>query len=237
MLIYPAIDLYEGQVVRLLNGEYDMMTVYSLNPVGVARNFKKQGATHIHVVDLEGARGGNTPNFDLVCDIKQESGLFTQVGGGIRNMDIVDAYIEEGIDRVILGTAAVENPEFAREAVDKYGDKIAISVDIRRGYVATNGWRDSTKVEALSFCQSMQALGMKTVICTDITRDGAMRGANIGLYAQLAQRLDMNVIASGGVTTLEDVRALARLGIHGAIVGKAYYAGAMTLYEAIEEAK
>ncbi len=236
MLIYPAIDLYEGQAVRLLRGEYDKMTVFSLDPVAVGRNFKKQGATHIHVVDLQGAENGKTPNFDLICDIKRATGLFMEVGGGIRDMNVVDDYIAEGIDRVILGTAAVNKPDFAREAVEKYGEKIAVGVDLRKGRVATNGWRGTTDIDGVEFCERMQAMGVQTVICTDISRDGAMKGANLGLYAHLAQRLSMNIIASGGVSTMEDVRALSRLGIHGAIVGKAYYTGAITLREAIEVA-
>lgn len=237
MLIYPAIDLYEGQAVRLLRGDYNRMTVYNPDPLSVARDFAAQGATHIHLVDLEGAKTGGTPNLDVICRIKKEAGLFAEVGGGVRSMEVVARYIEAGIDRVILGTAAVENPDFAREAAAKYGKKIAIGVDIRDGFVAVKGWTEQSDMEAFSFCERMQAMGVGTVICTDISRDGAMKGANIGLYEKLAKRLTMNVIASGGVSSMDDVKALCKLGIHGAIVGKAYYTGAISLREAIEVAK
>lgn len=237
MLIYPAIDLYEGQAVRLLRGDYNRMTVYNPDPLSVARDFAAQGATHIHLVDLEGAKTGGTPNLDVICRIKKEAGLFAEVGGGVRSMEVVVRYIEAGIDRVILGTAAVENPDFAREAAAKYGEKIAIGVDIRDGFVAVKGWTEQSDMEAFSFCERMQAMGVGTVICTDISRDGAMKGANIGLYEKLAKRLTMNVIASGGVSSMDDVKALCKLGINGAIVGKAYYTGAISLREAIEVAK
>lgn len=237
MVIYPAIDLYEGKAVRLFKGDYARMTVYNDDPVAVARDFQACGATHIHLVDLEGAKSGNTPNLETVCAIKKETGLFCEIGGGVRSMAVVKRYLEAGIDRVILGTAAVTDEAFLREAVATYGEKIAVGIDIRDGFVAIKGWTEKSRENAMDFCGKMQALGVRTLICTDISRDGAMQGANYGLYRQLSEIYDMNIIASGGVSSLEDVRQLANMEIHGAIIGKAYYIGAVDLKEAIEVAK
>ena len=237
MLIYPAIDMYEKKAVRLYKGDYAQMTVYSENPCAVAQEFKRCGATHIHLVDLEGAKVGTTPNFELVKAIKEETGLFCEIGGGIREMDTIKKYVDSGIDRVILGTAAVTSPGFVEEAVKAYGDKIAVGIDIKDGFVAIKGWTETSEENAMDFTAKMQAIGVKTMICTDISRDGAMKGANHELYRQLAQRFDMNIIASGGVSSMEDVEKLAALNIHGAIVGKAYYTGAIDLTTAIEVAK
>lgn len=237
MLIYPAIDLYEGQAVRLYKGDYAQKTVYSDDPVAVARDFAAQGAERIHLVDLEGAKTGFTPNFDLVCRIKRESGCFCEIGGGVRDMATIARYLEAGLDRVILGTAAVTAPGFAEEAVAAYGDRIAVGIDVKNGSVAIHGWTQDSGLDAMTFCERMAALGVRTVICTDISRDGAMQGTNRALYRTLCERLPLNVIASGGVSTLEDVRALAAMGLHGAIVGKAYYEKAFSLSDAIEVAK
>ena len=237
MLIYPAIDMYEKKAVRLYKGDYAQMTVYSENPCAVAQEFKRCGATHIHLVDLEGAKVGTTPNFELVKAIKEETGLFCEIGGGIREMDTIKKYVDSGIDRVIFGTAAVTAPGFVEEAVKAYGDKIAVGIDIKDGFVAIKGWTETSEENAMDFTAKMQAIGVKTMICTDISRDGAMKGANHELYRQLAQRFDMNIIASGGVSSMEDVEKLAALNIHGAIVGKAYYTGAIDLTTAIEVAK
>jgi phosphoribosylformimino-5-aminoimidazole carboxamide ribotide isomerase len=237
MLIYPAIDMYEKKAVRLYKGDYAQMTVYSENPCAVAQEFKRCGATHIHLVDLEGAKLGTTPNFELVKAIKEQTGLFCEIGGGIRDMDTIAKYVEAGIDRVILGTAAVTSAGFVQEAVKAYGDKIAVGIDIKDGFVAIKGWTETSEENAMDFTAKMQAIGVKTMICTDISRDGAMRGANHELYKELARRFDMNIIASGGVSSMEDVEKLAALDIHGAIVGKAYYTGAIDLAKAIEVAK
>ena len=237
MLIYPAIDMYEKKAVRLYKGDYAQMTVYSDNPCEVAQAFKKAGATHIHLVDLEGAKVGTTPNFELVKAIKDETGLFCEIGGGIRDMATIQKYVDAGIDRVILGTAAVTSAGFVEEAVKAYGDKIAVGIDIKDGCVAIKGWTETSEENAMDFTAKMQALGVKTMICTDISRDGAMKGANHELYRVLAERFDMNIIASGGVSSMEDVEKLAKLNIHGAIVGKAYYTGAIELAKAIEVAK
>ena len=237
MLIYPAIDMYEKKAVRLFKGDYAQMTVYSENPCAVAQEFKRCGATHIHLVDLEGAKAGTTPNFELVKAIKAETGLFCQIGGGIRDMDTIQKYVDAGIDRVILGTAAVTSAGFVEEAVKTYGDKIAVGIDIKDGYVAIKGWTETSEENAMDFTAKMQTIGVKTMICTDISRDGAMKGANHDLYRELADRFEMNIIASGGVSSMEDVEKLTALNIHGAIVGKAYYTGAIDLAKAIEVAK
>lgn len=236
MLIYPAIDLFQGKAVRLYKGDYAQMTVYSENPVEVALDFAQKGAKCIHLVDLEGAKSGSTPNFEVVCAIKKATGLFCEIGGGIRSMEVVDRYLSAGIDRVILGTAAVTDEAFLRAALECYGDKIAVGIDIRDGYVAIKGWTEQSQKKAMDFCRSMEQLGVKTLICTDISKDGAMQGANHLLYQELSQRFDLQIIASGGVSSIADVRTLASMNIHGAIVGKAYYTGAIDLAQAIEVA-
>ena len=237
MLIYPAIDLYGGKAVRLYKGDYAQMTVYNDNPVEVAKDFAACGATRIHLVDLEGAKNGTTPNFETVTAIKAQTGLFCEIGGGIRNMDTIDRYLAAGVDRVILGTAAVTEPGFVEQAVAKYGEKIAVGIDIRDGFVAIKGWTEKSEENAFDFSEKMQNIGVKTLICTDISKDGAMQGTNHDLYRELSQRFDMNIIASGGVSSMDDVERLAKLDIHGAIVGKAYYTGAIDLKKAIEVAK
>ena len=237
MIIYPAIDLFEGKAVRLFKGDYTCMTVYNEDPVAVAQDFKAQGATHIHLVDLEGARLGTTPNLETVCAVKAATGLFCEIGGGVRSMEVVERYLNAGIDRVILGTAAVMDNAFLTDAVKTYGEKIAVGIDIKDGFVAIKGWTEKSEEDAFTFCAKMQKLGVKTLICTDISRDGAMQGANHDLYRRLSEQFQMQIIASGGVSTLEDVQRLAAMEIHGAIIGKAYYTGAVNLCEAIGVAK
>ena len=237
MLIYPAIDLYSGKAVRLFKGDYAQMTVYNDHPEEVALDFKKSGATHIHLVDLEGAKTGETPNLETVIKIKNSTGLFCEIGGGIRSLDVIDRYISSGVDRVILGTAAVTSEGFVEEAVAKYGEKIAVGIDIKDGFVAIKGWTETSNLDAFDFCEKMQKIGVKTVICTDISKDGAMQGTNHELYRQLSQKFSINIIASGGVSSIDDVEKLAALNLHGAIVGKAYYTGAINLQQAIEVAK
>lgn len=237
MIIYPAIDLYEGKAVRLLKGDYAQMTVYNDDPLAVAQDFVRCGCTHIHMVDLQGARDGTCPNLETVQKIKGHTGLFCQVGGGIRSMEVIDRYLSAGINRVILGTAAVTNPEFLAAALDKYGDQIAVGIDIKDHRVAIKGWTATSDKDALAFCAQIQAAGVKTVICTDISKDGAMEGANHGLYKTLSEKFSLQIIASGGVSALSDIRQLASQKIHGAIVGKAYYTGALDLTQAIEVAK
>ena len=237
MNIFPAIDLVDGKAVRLFKGDYAQMTVYSENPLEVAKAFEAAGAKHIHLVDLEGAKSGETPNIGTVEKIVKGTNLFTEIGGGIRSMETVDKYIGIGIDRVILGTAAVNDEEFLKAAVQKYGEKIAVGVDIKDGFVAIKGWLEKSEYTAFDFCEKMQKLGVKTLICTDISKDGAMQGTNHELYRELSEKFDMQITASGGVSSIEDVRKLRKLDLYGAIIGKAYYTGAIDLKEAIEVAK
>ena len=234
MYIYPAIDLYEGKAVRLYKGDYAQMTVYSENPAEVAKAFAAAGSKHIHLVDLEGAKKGVPANLDTIRSIMEAADLFVEVGGGIRNMDTIESYLSIGVNRVILGTAAVTDPAFLEAALAKYGDKIAVGVDLKDGYVAIKGWTEKSELTADAFFERMQALGVKTIICTDISRDGAMKGTNRELYKELSAKYSIDLIASGGVSTLEDVKALAAMNLHGAIIGKAYYIGAIDLKEALE---
>lgn len=237
MLIFPAIDLYDGKAVRLLKGEYDKMTVYSENPLEIALDFQNCGAKQIHMVDLEGAKFGTTPNLEVVRLIAEKTDLFVEIGGGIRSMETVKAYFDAGVDRVILGTAAVKDESFLKEALEAYGDRVAVGVDLKDGKVAIRGWTEVSELGAFEFCEKMQALGVKTLICTDISKDGAMQGTNLPLYAELSKRFFINIVASGGVSSMEDVRRLRAMELYGAIVGKAYYLGAIDLKEAIEVAK
>ena len=234
MILFPAIDLYEGKAVRLYKGDYAQMTVYSEHPEEIARDFAAQGATHAHLVDLEGAKSGATPNLDTVLRIREAAGLFCEIGGGIRSMETVKTYLSAGLDRVILGTAAVEDPAFLRAAVDAFGEKIAVGVDVRDGFVAIRGWTEKSALGFMDFCREMEKAGVKTLICTDISRDGAMRGTNREMYRQLSETLGLQITASGGVSSLDDVRSLRQMGLYGAIIGKAYYTGDIDLKKAIE---
>lgn len=237
MIILPAIDLYEGKAVRLYKGDYENMTVYSDNPVEIAEDFKNCGATHIHMVDLEGAKDGTTPNLGIVKQVAEETGLFVEIGGGIRSMETVEAYLSAGVSRVILGTAAVNDEEFLKKAVAEYSSAIAVGADVKDGYVAIKGWLEKSQYTLDQFMEKMQGLGIETIICTDISKDGAMKGTNLELYRELSEKFSMNIIASGGVSSMEDVRELRTMDVHGAIIGKAYYTGAIDLKEAIEVAK
>ena len=237
MIIFPAIDLYDKKAVRLYKGDYQNMTVYSENPIEIARDFELCGATHIHMVDLEGAKDGTTPNIDIVKQVANETNLFVEIGGGIRTMNTVDKYLSAGVGRVILGTAAVTDTEFLKEAVAKYGEKIAVGADVKDGYIAIKGWVEKSQIKLDDFLNNMQKVGVKTVICTDISKDGAMRGTNLQLYAELSQKYSLNITASGGVSSLDDVVNLRKMNLYGAIIGKAYYTGDIDLKTAIEVAK
>ncbi len=234
MYLYPAIDLFEGKAVRLYKGDYAQMTVYSDNPVEVALAFKAAGATRMHLVDLEGAKLGKPANTATIQTLIQAFQGFVELGGGIRNMETVEHYLAIGVDRVILGSAAVTDPDFLRAAIGKYRNKIAVGVDLKDGFVAIHGWTEKSQITAGEFFQQMEAMGVKTVICTDISRDGAMQGTNRELYRSLSKEYSIDLIASGGVSSLEDITALAAMDIHGAILGKAYYIGAVDLRQAIE---
>ena len=237
MYIFPAIDLVQGKAVRLLKGDYARMTVYSDDPLSVARRFRSDGAEYLHMVDLEGARDGGTPNFDVVAAAARESGLRVEIGGGIRSADVIERYLEAGVYRVILGTAAVTDRPFLRDAVRRYGAQVAVGVDVKDGFVAIRGWLETSRDTLEEFCAELQGLGVDTVICTDISRDGAMQGTNRELYRRLSRAFSLRLVASGGVSTLEDIRALREMNLYGAIVGKALYTGDIDLKEAIEVAK
>ncbi len=237
MHIFPAIDLYGGKAVRLYKGDYAQMTVYNDDPTAVAEDFCRAGAKYLHLVDLEGAKTGLTPNLETIRKIIAKTDMFVEVGGGIRNMQTIDTYLSAGVNRVILGTAAVENPAFLQEAVSKYGDKIAVGVDLKDGFVAIKGWTENSAYTADAFFTQLQELGVSTVICTDISRDGAMQGTNRELYRRLSQTYQIQIIASGGVSDISDIQALRQMNLYGAIIGKAYYTGAIDLKEAIEVAK
>lgn len=237
MILFPAIDLYDRKAVRLYKGDYQNMTVYSENPLEVARDFEAAGATHIHMVDLEGAKSGDTPNLAIVEQVAKETSLFVEIGGGIRNMETVERYLSAGVSRVILGTAAVNDETFLTAAVNTYGDKIAVGADVKDGCIAIKGWLETSAVTLEAFLEKMQAIGVKNVICTDISRDGAMRGTNLALYRELSRKYSLDITASGGVSSLEDVRQLRQMDLYGAIIGKAYYTGAIDLAEALEVAK
>ena len=237
MIILPAIDLYDKKAVRLYKGDYAQMTVYNDDPLAVARDFEAAGAKYIHMVDLEGAKLGTTPNIEVVKAVARETSLKVEIGGGIREMKTVDAYINAGVERVILGTAAVTDEDFLKASVDKYGEKIAVGADIKDGYVAIKGWLEKSQFNTDEFFAKMQEIGVKTVICTDISKDGAMKGTNLELYRSLSEKYSVDVVASGGVSTIDDIKALRKMNLYGAIIGKAYYTGAINLKEAIEVAR
>ena len=237
MYILPATDLYDGKVVRLYKGDYDQMTVYSDKPLQIAKSFADCGAEFLHVVDLEGARDGTTPNRRVVEKLVEKSGMSVEIGGGVRTQDTVRTYIDMGVERVILGTSAVTDPVFLERMIDRHGDRIAVGVDVRDGCVAIKGWTESSEVSCDAFFARLQQLGCVTVICTDISRDGAMRGANLELYKRLSAQYSMQIIASGGVSTLDDVVALREMGLYGAILGKALYTGDMDLKDAVKLAR
>lgn len=233
MILLPAIDLYEGQAVRLERGDFDRMTVYDRNPTDRAKRIRDEGATHLHLVDLEGARSGKTANLPVIEKIASQSGLFLELGGGIRTLETAERYLNAGISRVILGTAAVENPEFLKEALDAFGERVAVGVDLKDGCVAVRGWEKKSAWTAEQFFTHLTKLGVKTVICTDVSRDGLLTGSNHALYAELNRNYPVDLIASGGVSSLEDLRALKELGMAGAILGKAYYSGAVSIPDAL----
>jgi phosphoribosylformimino-5-aminoimidazole carboxamide ribotide isomerase len=213
------------------------MTVYNDHPLEVAKALEAAGAKFIHLVDLEAAKSGIPQNLETIRQIAENTDLFIEVGGGIRNMETAETYLNNGVDRVILGTAAVQDPAFLQAALEKFGGKIAVGVDLKDGFVAIKGWTEQTAETADAFFQKMEALGVQTVICTDISKDGAMQGTNRALYQDLSQRYKIDLIASGGVSSMEDIQALRAMDLYGAIIGKAYYIGAIDLAKAIEVAQ
>lgn len=237
MIILPAIDMFDKKAVRLFKGDYEKMTVYSDNPIEIALDFKASGAEFIHLVDLEGAKDGTTPNISVVEKIIKETGLKCEIGGGIRSKEVLEKYLDIGVSRVILGTAAVNDHEFLLWAVEKYGDKIAVGADIKDGFVAIKGWIEKSEISCDDFFRDMESIGVKTVICTDISKDGAMQGTNRELYKSLSEKFNIDIVASGGVSSIDDIIALRKMNLYGAIVGKAYYLKAIDLKEAIEIAR
>jgi phosphoribosylformimino-5-aminoimidazole carboxamide ribotide isomerase len=237
MNIFPAIDLYDKKAVRLFKGDYNQMTVYSENPIDVARDFEKKGAKFIHMVDLEGAKDGTTPNLSIVAEIAEKTSLFVEIGGGIRSMETVDKYLSAGVSRVILGTSAVTDEAFLKSAIEKHGEKIAVGADVKDGYIAIKGWLEKSAYTLDAFFEKMQNMGVKTIICTDISKDGAMKGTNLQMYSELSKKYSLDIVASGGVSTINDIKELRKMELYGAIIGKAYYTGAIDLKEAIEVAK
>lgn len=233
MELFPAIDLLGGKAVRLFRGDYEQATVYSDAPLETAKSFKQSGARYLHLVDLDGARDGSAINVELIRRLVTESGLEVELGGGIRDMAALERYLSLGLMRAILGTAAVDNAAFLKHAVALYGEKIAVAVDVRDGFVATHGWQKTSAVSCFDFCQSLQDLGVKTVIVTDISKDGTMTGSSLELYEKLTARFTLDVIASGGVSSIDELRHLSAAGLKGAILGKALYTGAIDLAQAL----
>ena len=237
MYILPAIDLYNGSAVRLSKGDYNNMTVYSNNPPEFAEKFQKSGAEFLHVVDLEGAKDGTTANFDTVKAIIDKTDMKVEIGGGIRTDAVIRKYIDAGVSRVILGTGAVMDSLFLERSVRNYGDKIAVGVDIKDDYVAIKGWLEVTELKCFDFCRGLERIGVRTIICTDISKDGMLGGTNVELYKKLNDMFDLNIIASGGVSSLDDIKKLSELNIYGAILGKALYEGTVDHKEAGEKAR
>lgn len=237
MELFPAIDLIGGCAVRLVKGDYAQKTVYSDNPAEVAKSFAAAGVKYLHVVDLEGAKDGGTPNLETIQNIVEKGGLLVEVGGGIRSEEVIKKYLDAGVFRVILGTAAVQNPVFLEEMIQKYGEKIAVGVDIKDGMVAIKGWTEVSAESCFDFCEKLQKMGVKTIICTDISKDGLLSGTNLKLYKELSEKFSVDIVASGGVTTLDDVKKLADMGMYGAILGKALYTGNIDLKAAVELTK
>lgn len=237
MNIFPAIDIINGNAVRLLKGDYNQKTVYSESPLDVATGFEKTGAEFLHLVDLDGAKSGDTPNFDVIKEICKKTSLKVEIGGGIRDEETVKKYIDAGVLRVILGTVAVENPDFTKKMASLYGEKIAVGVDVLNGFAATKGWTEVSKTSLDEMFSRLQGDGVKTVICTDISKDGAMSGTNIDMYKNLMQNYSIDIVASGGITTIDDVKELKKMEIYGAILGKSLYEGTIDLKMALEVAR
>ncbi|MGL4382768.1 MAG: 1-(5-phosphoribosyl)-5-[(5-phosphoribosylamino)methylideneamino]imidazole-4-carboxamide isomerase [Bacilli bacterium] len=235
MQLYPAIDLKDGHAVRLTKGDYNQVSIFSSNPVMVALDFKRQGATFIHIVDLDGAKDGIRQNTNIIKQIIKETKLDVQVGGGIRTIEDARSLFAIGVKRLIIGTKAIEDENFVKTLISQYGDAIAIGIDVKDGFVATNGWLVQSEIKALDFCFKMKELGIKTIIYTDISKDGMMEGIDSTFYSNLTNNLKLNIIASGGVSNMDDLRLLYKLKVPGAIIGKALYLNAINLEQALKE--
>ena len=235
MQIFPAIDLRGGQVVRLYQGDYDQETVYAADPCAVARDFLAAGARYLHVVDLDGARDGTLANFETIAALVRQGGLYIEVGGGIRTEERIRRYLDLGVGRCILGTIAVKDFAFTERMAKTYGERIAVGVDARDGFVAVNGWKELSAERGVDFCRRLRDAGVKTVIYTDISRDGAEAGTNLELYRELAEIEGLDITASGGVSSIEELRELQAIGTKAAILGKALYTGRLDLKTVMEE--
>jgi len=229
MILFPAIDIRDGKCVRLIQGDYDQEIIYNDSPTAMALEWEKQGADYIHVVDLDGAKTGNSLNREAIQAIAKGVSIPIQVGGGIRTMEIIDAHIASGVSRVIIGTAAIQDKPFLKQAVEKYGDKIAVSIDARKGFVATDGWTETSDVMAVDLLHELELIGVKTVIYTDILKDGMMQGPNFHELEMMDKASSIDIVASGGVSTEENIIELRELNLYGAIIGKALYEGKISL--------
>ena len=233
MDLFPAIDLRGGKAVRLYQGDYDQMTVYNADPAAQARAFVEAGAKFLHVVDLDGAKDDTTANMDTIAAIARQGGLYIEVGGGIRDEERIRRYLDLGVNRCILGTVAVKNFAFAADMAQKYGDKVAVGVDMKDGFVAVNGWKEVTPEPGVAFCRRCAAAGVRAVIATDISRDGTLQGTNMELYRELLTIPGLRVTASGGIAAMAELETLQTMGCHAAILGKSIYTGAIDLAEAV----
>ena len=233
MNILPAIDIRDGQAVRLFKGDFNQQTVVNPDVLGQARIFADAGIEFIHVVDLDGALDGKATNRDLIAALKVATGLGVEVGGGIRTLEQIQDYLNVGIDRVIIGSMAVKNPSFVKEAIDRFGaEKIVVGIDAKDGFVATEGWLETSNVDFISLAKEMEKMGVQLFVYTDVDRDGTLTGPNFAHYEQLVAELTTaKVIASGGIAQLSDLTRLAEIGVAGTIVGKAYYNGNISLEE------
>ncbi len=234
MRLYPAIDMIDGKSVRLVQGDYNKKTVFNENPLETALNWQNLGGEFIHIVDLDGARSGSMKNFDIICKIANTLNIPIEVGGGIRSMDAVESYLNNGVSRVIIGTSAIKNPAFVKEVVKKYGHRIAVGIDAKNGNVAISGWEETSQVSALSLAKQMEQIGVSTIIYTDISTDGMLKGPNCTAMKEMTEYVSSDIVASGGVTTLEDLKNLSKTGVEGAIIGKALYTGHIKLDEAVK---
>lgn len=237
MIILPAIDLRDGKCVRLYQGKFEASEVVGENPVEVALSFKESGAEYIHMVDLDGALNGEIKNLNIISEVVKKVEIPVELGGGIRDMKTIDMLIESGVSRVILGTAALNNPELVKESVKKYGEKIAVGIDAKDEKVAVNGWLDISSVDYIEFAKEMEKIGVKTIIFTDISKDGTLQGPNLEQLGKLQKNVNCNIIASGGIKDIDDLKAINEMGIYGAITGKAIYSGNIDLKEAIDACK
>ncbi len=234
MKIIPAIDIKDGQCVRLLQGDYGKIIKYSKNPVEIAKKWEAMGAEIIHLVDLDGAKTGKLVNIEMLKDIIENIKVPVEVGGGIRTSEAVKQYLEAGVKRVIIGTAAIKNPEWVMKMIKIYGDKICVSIDVRNGFIASEGWLDVSKIKAADFILKLEKWGVKTVVYTDISKDGMLKGPNFEMYGKISKKTKIDIIASGGVTTLNDIKKLKKMNLYGAIIGKSIYDGVIDLKEAIK---